>query len=100
MYVPPGFWPAVVMIGLVIFLVFGLDLIFGARLMTRVSRRVNKSFQVDQMIIRALDELKKTSDREFDVESSILHGWGRFVMGGLLLFGAGMLLINVLPVLK
>lgn len=100
MYIPNGFWAGVAVTGMVIFLVFGVDLLFGAKLMSRVSRTVNKRFQVDQMIVQALDELKKTSDREFDVESSILRGWGRFVMAGLLLFSAALLLINVLPAFK
>ena len=99
-FIPLGFWAAVVMLGMVIFLVFGLDLLFGAKLFALVGRTVNKKFQVDRMIMHALDELKKTSDREFDVESSILRGWGRFVMSGLLIFGAVMLLMSVLPSLK
>src|SRR3989338_641864 len=99
-FIPLGFWAAVVMLGMVIFLVFGLVFLFGAKLFALVGRTVNKKFQVDRMIMHALDELKKTSDREFDVESSILRGWGRFVMSGLLIFGAVMLLMSVLPSLK
>ena len=100
-FIPSGFWAAIAMIGMIIFLVFGLDLlIFRARVIALVGRIVNKRFQVDQMIMNALGELKKTSDREFNVEHSIMTGWGRFVMSGLLLFGAALLMMFVLPAIK
>jgi hypothetical protein len=99
-FFPPGFWSGVATLGMVIFVVFGVDLLFGAKLMAKISKMVNKRIQVDRMVIAALEELKKTSDREFDLEHSILRGWGRFVMSGLLFFGAALLLINVVPQLR
>ena len=99
-FFPHGFWSSVVTLGMVVFIVFGVDLLFGARLMAVVSRILNKQFHVDRMIMNALQELKKTSDREFDVETSILRGWGRFVMSGLLIFGAVLLLTKVIPSLS
>jgi hypothetical protein len=99
-FFPQGFWASLAAIGMVVFLVFGVDLLFGARLMSSVSRTLNRQFHVDEILMRALQELKRTSDREFDVETSILRGWGRFVMSGLLLFGAVLLLMNVIPALR
>jgi hypothetical protein len=99
-FFPQGFWFNATVVGMVVFLVFGVDLLFGARLVMGLSRVLNKSFHVDQVLIHALEGLKKTSDRAFDVESHLLQGWGRFVVGGLLIFGAGMLMMNLLPNLK
>jgi hypothetical protein len=96
-FFPQGFWPAVATIGMVLFLVFGLDLLFGAKLILGMSRVVNKKFQFDQIVVHALEELKKASDREYDMEGPLLKGWGRFVISGLLLFGALMLFLNVIP---
>jgi hypothetical protein len=82
---------------MIVFFVFGVDLMFGARLVRFLSETANRKFQVDQAIIHALHELKKASDREFDVDSSLIRGWGRFVVSGLLFFGAVMILVNLLP---
>ncbi len=99
-FFPQGFWAGVAIVGIAIFIVFGTDLIFfKARFVTNVSRFVNKSFHVDEAVIRLLENLKKTSDRQFDVEHTLLHGWGRFVAGGVLI-GAAFVLFNLLPVLK
>lgn len=99
-FFPQGFWPGVAMIGMVVFLVFGLDLLFGARLVLGMSRLVNRKFQFDQAMIHALERLKKASDREYDMEGPLLKGWGRFVMSGLLFFGASMLFVNVILKLR
>ena len=98
-FFPHGFWPMVVMIGMGIFTVFGVDLVFGAKLVKNVSRMVNKSFHVDQAVINLLEALKRNSDREYDMENTLLQGWGRFVAGGVLI-GAAFLLFNLLPSLK
>lgn len=94
---PPGFWSTTATIGMVIFFVLGVDLFFGAKIMSFLSSRLNKSFQVDKMIMHALEDLKNTSDKHFDVDKSLVSGWGRFVMGGMLLFGACTLLLQVIP---
>ena len=96
-FFPPGFWPTVAMIGMVVFFVFGVDLLFGAKFISFMSQTVNKKVHIDQMVINALEELKKKSDREFDMESSLLKGWGRFVVSGLLIFGAALIFFNLLP---
>lgn len=96
-FFPPGFWSTVATVGMVVFFIFGVDLLFGSKLVSALSRVVNKRYQVDQAVVQALQELKKMSDREFDMEHALLHGWGRFVMSGLLLFGAALILLNVLP---
>ena len=99
-FFPHGFWPSVVMMGMALFLVFGLDLIFfKARMVSGLSQYMNKSFHVDQMVIRMLESLKRASDREFDTEPSLLRGWGRSVCG-VALIGAAFLLFNLLPSLK
>ncbi len=96
-FFPPGFWSTVATIGMIVFFVLGLDLFFGAKLMTFLSAKLNKSFQVDKIIMRALEDLKSTSDKHFDVDKSIIQGWGRFVMGGMLLFGAALIFLQILP---
>ncbi len=97
---PPGFWSTTALLGVVLFFVLGVDLLFGARLILSLSKTANRKFHIDQIIINALVELKKGSDREFDVELSLLHGWGRFVMGGLLFFSAFLIAVNLLPRLR
>jgi hypothetical protein len=96
-FFPPGFWSTTATIGMVVFFILGLDLFFGAKLMSFLSAKLNKSFQVDKIIMHALEDLKSTSDKHFDVDKSIIQGWGRFVMGGMLLFGAGSILLQILP---
>ena len=96
-FFPAGFWPAVAMVGMVLFLVFGADLLFGSKLVTFLGRVANRKIQVDQLIIQALSNLKKASDKEFDMDKNLLYGWGRFVLSGLLFFGAALILINLLP---
>lgn len=94
---PPGFWPTVALIGMVVFCVFGVDLLMGAKLMLTIGRVVNKKIEIDRIIMDALSGLKKASDKEYDLDHSLMHGWGRFVMSGLLFFGAALILINLLP---
>lgn len=96
-FFPAGFWYTVAMVGMCIFFVFGVDLLFGSKLVSLMSRLANKTFHFDQAVVSVLTELKKASDREVDVEKKLLQGWGRFVMSGLLLFGAGIILLNLLP---
>src|SRR3989338_5987502 len=99
-FFPAGFWSTVALMGMVVFFVFGVDLLFGAKLMGSLSKIVNKKYQVDRTIENALIELKKVSDREFDLDSSLMRGWGRFVMSGLLFFGAVMIMGNILPKIR
>jgi len=99
-FFPVGFWSTVALMGMILFFIFGVDLLFGAKLMRFLSKIVNKKYQVDRTIENALMELKRVSDREFDLDSSLMRGWGRFVMSGLLFFGAVMIMVNVLPRIK
>ena len=99
-YFPPGFWKTVAMMGMTLFFVLGVDMLLGARLVIFLNKTVNKKFNVDGMLMQALTELKKGSDKEFDVDRSLMRGWGRFVMSGLLLFGGAIILMSVLPNLR
>ena len=99
-FFPAGFWPGVALAGTVIFLVFGIDLLFGAKFIRFLSTLANRKFQVDQVIVNALQGLKKVSDREYDVEHSLMYGWGRFVLSGVLFFSAIMVVVHLLPRLK
>lgn len=96
-FFPPGFWKTVAMIGMVIFFVLGFDLLMGARFVRLLSRTMNKKFHYDQAIVKVLSDLKKTSDREYDVDAPMLNGWGRFVVSGVLFFGAAIILMNLMP---
>lgn len=96
-FFPPGFWKTVAMLGMILFFILGADLLAGARLTSFLSRTLNRRYQVDQAIAKVLANLQKSSDREYDVDRSMLAGWGRFVISGLLFFGAAMLLLNVMP---
>ena len=99
-FFPTGFWTMVAICGMTVFFVFGVDLLFGAKIISSLSRIVNRKYRVDQALVAALEEIKKASDREFDMEHALLRGWGRFVMSGILLFSASLILLNVLPRLK
>ena len=100
-FFPQGFWMNVAAIVMVAFLLFGVDLlIFKARLVTGLSRIVNKSFHVDQALIRMLEGIKRASDREYDMEQPLLRGWGRGACGAVLIGAAFLLLYNLLPSLK
>ena len=96
-FFPAGFWKTVAMIGMILFIVLGLDLLVGARLVTFLGRTLNRKFHYDEIIVKALSDLKRGSDREFDIDRSILSGWGRFVMSGVLFFGAAIILMNLMP---
>ncbi len=99
-FFPDGFWSTTALLGMIVFCVFGVDLLFGAKLISLLSKSANRKFHVDQNILNALRELKNVSDREFDVEHSLIRGWGRFVLSGLLFFGAVMIFINLLPIIR
>ena len=99
-FFPAGFWSVTAIFGMCIFFVFGVDLLFGAKMVSTLSRIFNRKYRVDQAVVAALEEIKKASDREFDIEHALLRGWGRFVMSGILLFSASLILLNVLPRLK
>ena len=96
-FFPPGFWRTVVMLGTTVFVVLGVDLLFGAKLVAFLSKFMNRKFQVDRLIVQALTELKQRSDKEFDVDHSLMHGWGRIVMSGVLIFGSALILTLLLP---
>lgn len=99
-FFPNGFWSTLAMLGMAIFVLFGVDLIlFKARIAVRVGSLLNKSFHVDRALLRMLESLKSTSDQEFDIENTLLRGRGRFVAGGVLL-AAAFLLFNLLPSIK
>ena len=96
-FFPPGFWKAVATSGTVVFFVMGVDLLLGARGMAFVGRVMNKKFEVDQIVVRALDAFKKSSDREFDTEHSLMNGRGRLVVSSILILGSAMMLILLVP---
>ena len=96
-FFPEGFWKAVAMIGMMVFFVLGVDLLLGARLMIFLGRTLNRSFQVDQVIVKILTSLKHNSDRQYDMDRPMLNGWGRFVVSGILFFGAIIILMQLLP---
>ncbi len=99
-FFPPGFWKAVVMVGMVLFFVLGLDLLLGSRLIIFLSQTFNRKFHVDQVVVQALSDLKKTSDKEFDVDPALIRGWGRFILGGLLFFCVILMWMVLMPRLK
>ena len=95
-FFPPGFWKTVAMSCTVVFFVLGVDFFLGAKLVSRLSRSMNKKFHVDQAVLRLLKWLKEGSDREFDIERSLMNGWGRLVVGGFLIM-SGVLVLMLLP---
>ncbi len=99
-FFPEGFWKTVAMIGMVLFFIFGLDVLLGARLVSFLNKVTGRRFHVDQAMVRALSDIKKTVDREYDVEHSMLRGWGRFVVSGSLFLGAALILLVLMPLLK
>ena len=96
-FFPPGFWKAVAWAGMGVFFVLGADILLGSRLVIFMSRFMNLKFHFDQIVVKALSDLKKNSDKEFDVEAPMLKGWGRFIVSGVLFFGAAIMLVKLIP---
>ncbi len=98
--IPQGFWLTVATVMMVIFIIFGIDLVlFKARIVSKVGRMLNKGFNVDKTLVRMLENLKSTSDHQYDVEPTLLNGPGRVVLGCALIVGA-LILFNLLSLLK
>ena len=85
------------MSGTVVFFVIGVDLLLGARGIGALSRTMNKKFHIDQIVVKALDTLKKNSDKEFDTERSLMSGLGRLVVSGVLIVGSAVMFILLVP---
>ncbi len=96
-FFPLGFWKIVAMGGMVLLFAIGIDLLLGARVVVFLSQWTNRKFHVDQVVVRALADLKKNSDREYDMEHSLLHSWGRFIASGILLAGAVLMAVFLMP---
>ena len=96
-FFPPGFWKTLALLGMVLFFALGVDLMLGARFIKGLNNFLNKKFRVDEAVVEALTEFKRKSDKEFDLDKSLMRGWGRFVMSGLLIFGAALILMLLLP---
>ena len=94
---PPGFWKTVALLGMLVFFALGVDLMLGARFITSLNHLFNKKFHVDEAVMQALTEFKRKSDKEFDLDKSLMRGWGRFVMSGLLIFGGALIFMMLLP---
>ena len=99
-FFPPGFWRVITIVGSAIVFSVGVDLLLGARLVSFLSQTMNRKFHVDPTVIKALSDLKENSDKEFDTERTLLHGWGRFVASGVLLFCAVLMVTALIPRLK
>jgi len=99
-FFPHGFWSGMAMLWMVIFFLFGVDLLlFRARFVSGLGHFVNKRVHVDQIVIRLLESFKKASDHEVDVEHALLGGRGRLLAGGVLIVAA-FLVYKLLPALK
>ena len=96
-FFPPGFWKTVALLGMLLFFVLGVDLMLGARCIQSLNKFLNKKFHVDEAVVQALVEFKRKTDKEFDLDKSLMRGWGRFVMSGLLLFGGALILLALIP---
>ena len=94
---PPGFWKTVALLGMLVFFALGVDLMLGARFITFLNNFFNKKFHVDEAVMQALTEFKRKGDKEFDLDKSLMRGWGRFVMSGLLIFGGALIFMMLLP---
>ncbi len=99
-FFPAGFWSTVAAFGAAVCLVFGVDLLFGAKLLKFLDASMNKKISVDKQVVSALETLKKASDQEFNVDPTLMRGVGRYVMCALLFIGAFMIITNVIPQLK
>ena len=96
-FFPPGFWKMMVTSGAVVFFLLGVDLLLGAKALRWLGQTMNKKFHVDQVVVKGLAMLKQTSDKEFDTERSLMDGWGRFFISGLLLCCGVMMLMLLVP---
>jgi hypothetical protein len=96
-FFPPGFWRAAVWLAMAVFSVLGVDMLFGSRLMLFMSQTMNKKIHIDQMVVSALAAFKDKSDREFDTERSLLYGFGRVVVSGILFVSVFLMFSLLLP---
>lgn len=96
-FFPPGFWKVTVTAAMLVFAVVGLDLLLGARFMMFLGKTMNKQFRVDEVVVKTLAAIKKSSDQEFDTERSLLRGIGRFVASGILFTCVYLMLAFLLP---
>jgi hypothetical protein len=94
---PVGFWKMIATTGIFICFILALDLLMGAKLLTTLGRSMNKKFHVDQMVVKALEEIQKKSNLEYDTENSLTRGWGRFALSGVLFLGGAMMLMLLVP---
>ena len=94
---PPGFWKVTVMASMAVFSIVGMDLLFGSRMVTWMSRTMNKKVHIDQLVVNALASLKKSSDLEFNMESTLLRGAGRIVASGILFLCVYLMFAFLLP---
>ncbi len=96
-FFPPGFWRAAVWLAMVVFTVLGVDMLFGSRLMLSMGRTMNKKIHIDQLVVNALAAFKDKSDREYDTEKSLLHGFGRIVVSAILFVSVFLMFSMLLP---
>ncbi len=96
-FFPPGFWRGAVLITMCVFSVLGVDMLLGSRLMLFMGHTMNKKIHIDDLVVNALAAFKKKSDREFDTERSLLHGFGRLVVSGILFVSVYLMFSLLLP---
>ena len=61
-FFPSGFWSGMAIFGTAVCVVFGVDILLGSRFIKYVSKTANHKFHVDQLVVNALEHLKKASD--------------------------------------
>ena len=97
---PPEFWRTTIQVLMVALLVFGADLMAGSKLMHWLSRTMNKRFHIDHLVINLLAKIKQGSDFEFNMESALLKGLGRFACGAILFACVFLMYTQLLPRLR
>jgi hypothetical protein len=72
-------------------ILLGVDMIFGARILSWAGWLLNKSLAFDKALIKTLSTFKGRMDKEVSLEKAIFNTKIRFVLGIILMVLAGIL---------
>lgn len=65
----------------VVGILVGIDLLCGARVLLALKRFFDRTFDIDELIIRATSTFRKTLDSVFNSDEVLLKGRRRVVLG-------------------
>ena len=78
-----------------LFLLVGLDLILGAKLTNKIGNLMNKKVNIDNFALQFLAGMRKSGDKEIDVDNVLLRSKMRTLVGGILLVSSGFMFYSM-----